>query len=72
MAISRSYMHRKQLLVLLLKNWMVQHLCFKGFVFLTWVKPLISALLCPAHVGKQISQCCFLSVLHVWEESKSP
>lgn len=69
MAISSSYMHRKWFSVLFLKNWIIQHLCFRGFVFLTWVKPLISASLCSsAHVGKQISQCCFLSVFCVWEE----
>lgn len=61
MAIGRSYMHRRKAPVLFLKNWIIQRLCFRGFVFLTWVKSLISASLCSAHVGKQISQCCFLS-----------
>lgn len=48
-----------------------QSLCFRVFVFLTLAKPLMPALLCSAHVRKQISQRCFLSVLGLWEESKS-
>lgn len=62
---------QKKAPVLFLNNWIIQHLCFRGFVFLTRVKSLISASLCSAHVGKQISQCCFPSALCVWEESKS-
>lgn len=57
--------------VLFLNNWIIQRLCFRGLVFLTRVKSLISASLCSAHIAKQISQCCFPSALRVWEESKS-